>query len=822
MKNLSKIVGTIFFLSIGILSGIHGYLVPSFLSLLLLIAFLLTALPISRLLFRSNVEAIVMTFPIGFVLHTVMLAFCAKFFGINRGTLLIYLIATAAVSAIYISYQRKTKVESTSLQSDWQSADTLLLFAWLILTVALVSIPFFKAGIETSNGFAYRAYFNADFFRNMAVAGSISHTGLPPDNPYFGGHILRYYWFFHLIISFWKTIFPSYRPDFLLVQFSLAACSMFSAALFVTLRRIVQSRKALITLFFLFALGGSYKGIYLLSILGSKAWMKFTAWNVEGILRWSWNVPQIDTLYRAMLFAPQHLIALCVFFIFILTRSIETKLGRLVVFILIFSTLGFSAFIGGLLILSCGLVVLFDGVRDLHRKWWEILLYGILGLGFLFVYLKVFQMFELFPQQGESSQKLVIGANYFILKHLPAYLILNWGAILLAAIAGIFVGAQQRSQKVLLLYFLGICLFFILFIKLDLPGSSDISLKVGYLTHIVLLLLSANFIDHIYGSNITKQKILIVGLFVLILPGFISWLMDAYNSQDIKNAQFTTYVSKSDARLFDWMRVKLPANAIVQNYPKSGGYVEEYVTEIPPFAERSVYIGDKNFARIFQIDKNSVDHRFDIFEQMFEENSGPKIAFRGRQIINYIFLTSTLSKTAPWFHSMLREPFFTLAHEEGESFLFKINQLEPKPKDLEQPILLEENHVPILTAHFVRNFYAPELQEFSNRLFTIRWMYNNGIISLDAVKPLSGKIQFATYSLGHDRTLEIYLNGTKIEQIPILRRRFVVSFPLKLTAGKNDLEIRCLEPPESAERYDPKAEPRLVSIKLVDLKFIPD
>src|SRR5262249_9681408 len=156
--------------------------------------------------------------------------------------------------------------------------------------------------------------------------------------------------------------------------------------------------------------------------------------------------------------------------------------------------------------LSCGLVILVDSVREFRRRWWEILLYGILGIAFLIICLKVFQMFELLPQQGDSSQKLVIGANYFILKHLPAYLILNWGAILLAAIAGIFVATQERSQKLLLLYFLGICLFFIIFTKLDLPGSSDISLKVGYLTHIVLLLLSANFVNYIYESNTTQKK----------------------------------------------------------------------------------------------------------------------------------------------------------------------------------------------------------------------------------------------------------------------------------------------------------------------------
>jgi hypothetical protein len=246
MKNLSKITGIIFFLSIGILSGIHGSLIQSFSSLLLLTAFLFIALPLSKTFFRSKTEAMVMAFPIGFVLHTLLLAFAAKIFGINRTTLSIYFIITAAASAAYFSYQRKHNSENTSPPAE----DSLLLFVWLILTIAIVSIPFFKAGIETANGFAYRAYFNADFFRNMAVTGSISQTGLPPDNPYFGGHVLRYYWFFHLLISFWKTIFPSYRLDFLLIQFSLAACSMFSAALFVTLRRVVQSNKVMITLFF--------------------------------------------------------------------------------------------------------------------------------------------------------------------------------------------------------------------------------------------------------------------------------------------------------------------------------------------------------------------------------------------------------------------------------------------------------------------------------------------------------------------------------------------------------------------------------------------
>src|SRR5262249_9399702 len=244
--------------------------------------------------------------------------------------------------------------------------ERLVLVLWLLLTVLMVAFPLIRVGVETSAGFAYRAYFNADFFRNMAVSGSLAHTGVPPVNPYFGGRTLHYYWFFHVLPASWDSLFSSWRLDLIFVQFSLAAILMFVSCLYATLRRLVSSSRAMNLTFLLFALGGSYKGIYILHRLSQKGepWQNFTTLNVDGILRWDWNAPQIDTLYRALLYAPQHLIPLCIFLVaFCFCLGLFEKKNRnsfavLILSALVFSTLGFSVFVGGILIAAAGVILL--------------------------------------------------------------------------------------------------------------------------------------------------------------------------------------------------------------------------------------------------------------------------------------------------------------------------------------------------------------------------------------------------------------------------------------------------------------------------------
>lgn len=680
MKTTCWFLGVLLFISIAVISGIHGSLLSSFLSLALLCVVLLTFFPLCRFIFQGRLESLPFSFPIGFVLHSVLLSILGKFLGIHRSVFVVYIVIAVFVAILFWIRQGRVSqnIVSDSIPKNfnlnWQTADWIWLLLWMWFTVVVVSTAFLKVGIESPSGFAYRAYFNADFFRNLAVMGSLNSHGIPPDNPYVSGYTLNYYWFFHLFLAFWKTMFPYYRPDFMLIQFSLVAICMFVASLFVVMRYLTVSKKTLFLCFLLLIFGGSYKGVYVLNHLQelNMSWHAFTTLNIEGILRWNWRAPQIDMLYRAFLYAPQHLIAMSIFFPLLIAWSSMSFWfsGRILLYVVLFSTLGFSAFIGGLLILSAGLVVLYQTLRQPGEKWKELLLAGIIGVVFLFLYLYGFRMF----QTGSQSADVKLGLDIPMIKYLPSYFVLNWGALLIFGLAGIF-SCFRRFPFGILLFQLLLCFFFIFFIELKLPGFSDVSLKVGYVSHVILLLFAAGFFDRIFSANPSRHQVwLMIAFFLVLMPSFVTWMMDAFNSQDISNRKFTTFVSRGDAEVFQWMRKNIPPQSVVQGILVYGGFLEGFVTEIPPFAERSVYLGDKNFSRIFQIPKRSVDRRTRIIERLFGEESSARMNDYCRSLgIDFIFQESKNREATRRVREVMVEPYFTIAKEAGGAALFKVN-----------------------------------------------------------------------------------------------------------------------------------------------------
>ncbi len=808
-KRLCWILALLLFLSIVTLSGIHGFLGTAFFSLVLLILFLLTALPFTRAIFGRGPLSVIFAFPSGFILHALLLAVSAKFFGINSAALTVYMVVAAATAVLL----RKAGRPGDQV---WETADTLWLFVWLIAAVAVVSFAFFNAGRMTAEGTAYRAYFNGDFFRNLAVTGSLSHKGIPPENPYVSGHTLSYYWFFHLFQAYWITIFPSYRPDFMLLQFSLVAVSIFVSSFFATIRRYVSSRNTFRLLLPLLLFGGSYKGIYVVSKIHEQnmPWNIFREWNVEGILRWDWNVPQVDMLYRAFLYAPYHLIALTVFFLLLIVwTSTNTRFQRILVTILLFSSVGFSFFIGGILVLFSSFVVLIQTVRRFRERGSELILSGLLGFAFLYLYLFVFQM----VQYGPSSTPTRLGLDRNIAAHFVSYTLLNWGAILPLGVAGIIWHSAKTPIRILFPFLL-ICFVFIYCVEVVVPGVSDVSLKMGYIVFVLLLMLGAGFIDRILVHHPARQKWLVSGLIVLLIPAFVTWLMDATNSQDIRNTNFTTYVSREDTEVLKWMRKNLPGKAVVQNYSWGKGYLQEFVTEVPPLAERSVFLGDKNCSRIFQIPKALVDKRTRILWHLFNEESTARIYEACRLAgIDFIFLSSAANEPRYEMRQELVEPYFTMAHHNGEALLFRRNEgVQIRPEDLEEKVLWEEDDRPVLQAVFVRNFSRPEIR---SGIDIARWMSNDGEILLQATKNLQGNLAFNVAALGHDRRMEVYLNGRLLQQLTASPRAKKVSLPVRISEGDNRLRIYCPDGPERADIYVKNGDQRMLSVKVNRLQF---
>ena len=389
---------------------------------------------------------------------------------------------------------------------------------------------------------------------------------------------------------------------------------------------------------------------------------------MEGILRWHWGVPQIDTLFRAFLYAPQHLVALSILFpiLLVLSKGGRSLSGNILLYAALFGTLGFSAFIGAVLVLSVGIILVYQSIRNPQQKK-ELLLSAGIGFVFLFLYLYFFKMFQV----GSGSAELSLSPDFRILSHFFSYVILNWGAFLIFGLLGV-LWFPNRSPFGMLLFQLILCFFLIFFLRLNLPGFSDISLKVGYISHVILFIFAASFFDRIFLRNSSHSVWLIVAFFFLLIPGFATWVADAFNSQDIQNRRFTTLITSGDAEVFDWMRQNVPPQSMVQTVPAKGGFLQEFVTEIPAFAERSVYLGDRNFSRIFQIPKPVVDQRTRIVQRLFNQESPEQMSQDCKSLgIDFVFRGSKVASVNT--DQLLIEPFFTIVKRSGDSVLFRVN-----------------------------------------------------------------------------------------------------------------------------------------------------
>jgi hypothetical protein len=785
------VCAAILFVGVTVVSGIHGYLFHSFISLLLLILFLALAYPFAVFLLGRGPNAIIFTFPIGYILHAILLSLIGVLFGITLFNLVLYFLAFGAVARFF---HRRFNVQREA--HSWDRTDWLILFLWLFATLAVLAIPLAHVGLPVNSGHAYRAYFNTDFFRHMAVAANLANNGIPPENPYFNGYVLRYYWFFHIIPAYWLKLFSSYSLDYLMVQFNLVIALMFSGVLYCGIRHFTDSKRARVLVLPLFLFGGSYEGMYLLfHFYGERLpLMAFREWNVDAILRWLFRAPQVDTLFRGMLYGPQHMIGLSVFVLLLLAWKHAVSLGRrLFLYALVFAITGFTVIIAGVLILVCAVMLLAETFRDPRIKWKEVLISGILGITFLGAYFFLFQMF------GTKGGEVKFEINYFVLGNIAKYIPLNWGAILIAGVAGI-IFSSKKIPRTQLLFYLALCFLFIIFINIDVPGLSEITLKMGILSYVILLIFSAGFFDNPRFST----PVLSLALILMLAPALVTFGMDWYNNQDVSNYKFTSVISSDDQEVYNWMQSHLEKNACVQTVLRDEGFLEGYVTEIPAMGRRPVYLGDKVHSRLYQITKEEVQYRDKIVGKIFQSYSDGQIsALAQRAGINYFFVSS--NENLKPFEERIRGAFFEIVRHEKEARLYRVVKKTPTVLELEPHILLQDDETGeiILEVEYADGFFPPQEQD---DFHTLRWMNAYGKLVLRADQRLRGNLSFNVYSEPYRRQIAVYLNGQYIGGERAKIRGIPVNLKVQLRRGANVVEFREPEtypgkkPPMEADR----------------------
>ncbi len=360
-----------------------------------------------------------------------------------------------------------------------------ILFVFLVV-IGATRLPFSRIGYPLDGNYAYRAYFSSDYLKHFSVVESLNDGPVPPANLYFAGEPLHYYWLPYATPAVVARVAGSAPKA--MFAFSFAVNFLFLLLLFLACRRISTRRRWMPYLAVPLVLAPSLEGLYLWA---GRARFSFAAYfaegravNIDGLTRWLWNLPQIDTLLRSLLYTPQHLLSLA-FVLLFLTFADEEKERPWVLSVFVALSLASSFFIGGILLLARALHILGrEGVRVLRRDLAPFGFLKELGRHFL---LPLFVLALSVALNMVSS-----GGSAIVIKPLGPRQIfillgLNLGLLVVSGAWGLFA-ARFRSRGFLAIL-LSVSLALLLAVRIA-GFESDVSLKAGLIVILLLALLT--------------------------------------------------------------------------------------------------------------------------------------------------------------------------------------------------------------------------------------------------------------------------------------------------------------------------------------------
>jgi hypothetical protein len=467
----------------------------------------------------------------------------------------------------------------------------------LLLVIFLTWLPFSKIGSPLNGKYAYRAYFSSDYLKHYAVVEALNKGSIPPPNLYFKGEALHYYWLPYTVPAALSQLTDS-TPQ-ALFAFSFSVNFLFILMLLKLAGRMFPRRRELPLLTVLLALMPSLEGFYLWAFrfhFSLAAYFQAGhAYNIDGLTRWLWALPQIDVLFRTLLYTPQHLLSLAFLVMFLYFFSAEKEHPGVLSFCLALS-LAASFFVGGIFLFSWGVYWLGrEGIRIVRKKPSS----KALGTDFLQLFIPPAVVLAL-----SFVLKMVTfkGGGIFFTALTPGHMIillsLNMGLLVIGGVAGLVLGRfPGRSFYSTLLI---VSLIFVLFVRIE-NFESDISLKAG-LVAILLLTLSMGFLT----KHQRAGKLYLPLVCLIILPGLLTLVLDIWNSADIHNARFTSTISFEEMQLIEWIRSHVPVDQTVQDYPPARA---RNLSAIPVFSGHQMLVGDRMHGRIFQTSPAAYDER---------------------------------------------------------------------------------------------------------------------------------------------------------------------------------------------------------------------
>ena len=438
----------------------------------------------------------------------------------------------------------------------------------LLFVVGLTALPFLHVGTEVPGGFAYRAYFSADLMTHLSVVGELQKGAFPPENPFYAGEPLGYYW---LVFLFPAALGRWTSNQGALLGLYLASGFLFAGLLFHAGRRLglSGSRAFLLTVVAIGAVG--YDGLF--ALVGREPW---TDMNVDAFARWVFGLTSLDGLQRAVLYTPQHLFSyslLVVLILLVVDGEPRTARSASLAGVLLGAMAGAS--IVTAMLAGPWLVLVLFLRRTSLRSFLSLSAGRHRRLARLS---RLVRRGGLFRWRGRGLHAETPSPRR---APLPALRRLR------RARAPRRLSRESTTAAELPLALLaGLALLAVLF--LDLKGYEGVWMawRAGSVLLVALALLAAPALS----GRLRPFPALV------ILPAALTLFLDVYNAQDVTNRRlsagafrWTTVVSAEERDALEWLKRETPENAVVQ-WDVRARELGEWAL-VPALAERRMAVG---------------------------------------------------------------------------------------------------------------------------------------------------------------------------------------------------------------------------------------
>ena len=470
------------------------------------------------------------------------------------------------------------------------------------LALAIVPLvtwaPYDHVREPVADGEAYRAYFTADFVWAMTVTAELAKGDVPPHNPFLTDQSLHYYWMAHFLSgALYRNVKAWGVTAEQVILIDGLAFGLCFVAFFFGLARMVgagpwTSLLGCVAGF----LANSYEGADMIRAIveGRDQWSSLKTVNIDAITRWFYGGMPVDGLQRLLLYQPHHLtgyaFALAAVWLVSLAEDVQETSVALWAGIMLGLAVLFSSFAA---ILGSGAVALVFALRVIQqealRTLWRS---AILGLGPCIVGVSLSDV--LGYTDNSQGSLLTFGLNPIALHHLGWVLLLNFGPLVLAAIAAIFAWRWSLAAGAAPVSLVLVSFGFYFFANVPDSGGVWVGWRTGHMLLIAFAVTGAALLSAAWIRPMLR-RVLIIPLGIVLVLAVPTAAVDVYNAQDITNRvkgpdfPWTLVITPDERAALDWIRWETAPDAVVQLEPHVRG--STYWTFLPAFAERRTGAG---------------------------------------------------------------------------------------------------------------------------------------------------------------------------------------------------------------------------------------